>query len=142
MALNPTCDVDDFASWYATRRAGEPAPLPLNFDFNTPSQTQRIDVAQGDQIRYNPAKPLSRACQRQVASDTLGVIDISPLVWQGDLPGAVQGRAMIVRDLGPELNAQLIARYPQRVPMMLIRATKEGPPKLVPYEEGLKLLWR
>jgi hypothetical protein len=24
---------------------------------------------------------------------------------------------------------------------MLIRATKEGPPKLVPYETGARLLW-
>lgn len=142
MALNPTCDVDQFASWYATRRPGEPAPVPLNFDFNTPSPTQRIDVAQGDQIRYTPNKPLSRWCQRQVASDTLGVIDISPLVWQGDLPGAIRGRPMIVRDLGPDLNAQLIQRYPERAPMMLIRATKEGAPKLVAYETGMRLLWR
>src|SRR4029079_16973400 len=136
-----TCDVDQFAGWYATRHPGDSAIVPLNFDFNVPSPTQRIDVAQGDQIRYNPAKPLSRACQSQVASDTLGVIDISPLVWQSDLPGAIRGRAMIVRDLGPELNAQLIKRYPARVPMMLIRASKEGPPKLVPYETGVKLLW-
>jgi hypothetical protein len=48
---------------------------------------------------------------------------------------------MIVRDLGPALNAQLIARYPERVPMMLIRETKEGPPRLVPYETGIKTLW-
>lgn len=140
MALNPTCDVDQFATWYATR-GGESPPVPLNFDFSKPSPTQRIDVAQGDQIRYNPAKPLTRACQREVASDTLGVIDISPLVWQGDLPGAARGAAMIVRDLGPDLNAQLIERYPDRVPMMLIRATKEGAPRLVPYEEGMKKLW-
>ncbi|HET7614882.1 MAG TPA: hypothetical protein VFK26_13260, partial [Gemmatimonadaceae bacterium] len=109
MALNPTCDVDQFATWYATRGTAAP-PLPLNFDFSKPSPTQRIDVAQGEQIRYNPAKPLTRPCQREVAADTLGVIDISPLVWQGDLPGAAGGAAMIVRDLGPELNAQLIAR--------------------------------
>lgn len=142
MALNPTCDVDAFASWYATRSPGDSAPVHPNFDFSVPSPTQRIDVAQGDQIRYTPGKPLSQRCQRQVASDTLGVIDISPLVWQGDLPGAMRGKAMIVRDLGPELNAQLIARYPDRTPMMLMRATKEGPPKLVPYGEGVKLLWQ
>jgi hypothetical protein len=140
MALNPTCDVDQFATWYATRGTAAP-PLPLNFDFSKPSPTQRIDVAQGEQIRYNPAKPLTRGCQREVAADTLGVIDISPLVWQGDLPGAAGGAAMIVRDLGPELNAQLIARYQQRVPMMLIRATKEGAPRVVPYEQGMRLLW-
>jgi hypothetical protein len=141
MALNPTCDVDQFASWYATRSPGDSVPVPLNFDFDTPSPTQRIDVAQGDQIRYTTGKPLTRGCHREVASDTLGVIDISPLVWQGDLPGAERGAAMIVRDLGPDRNAQLIKRYPARVPMMLIREVKEGPPKLVPYDIGVKLLW-
>ncbi|HJQ53208.1 MAG TPA: hypothetical protein VJ825_05105 [Gemmatimonadaceae bacterium] len=141
MALNATCDVFDFANWYATRSGGDSPPVAVNFDFSKPTPTQRIDVAQGEQIRYNPAKPLTRPCQREVAADTLGVIDISPLVWQGDLPGAARGAAMIVRDLGPELNAQLIARYPERVPMMLIRTTKEGQPRLVPYEQGMKLLW-
>jgi hypothetical protein len=140
MALNPTCDVYYYANWYAARRASDPAP-PLNFDFNAPTPLQRIDVAQGDQIRIAPGKALSRPCQLQVASDTLGVIDISPLVWQGDVPGLSRGGAMIVRDLGPALNAQLIARYPERVPMMLIRETKEGPPRLVPYETGIKTLW-
>jgi hypothetical protein len=48
---------------------------------------------------------------------------------------------MIVRDLGPEANARLIARYPDRVPMMLFRQQKEGPPRLVPYDVGMKTLW-
>jgi hypothetical protein len=48
---------------------------------------------------------------------------------------------MIVRDMGPEENAALIARYPDRAPMMLLRQTKEGPPRLVPYAAGIRSLW-
>ncbi|MEP6549661.1 MAG: hypothetical protein ABJB95_00690 [Gemmatimonadales bacterium] len=142
LALNPTCEVQSFANWYATKPAGGGGDRPtLNFDFAGSNRTQKIEIARGDQIRYTQGTPLTRACLRQVASDTLGIIDIAPLVWQGDLPGLGGNGAMIVRDLGPEENSKLIARYPGRVPMMLLREEKEGPPKLVPYEAGIRLLW-
>ncbi len=144
LALNPTCEVHSFANWYATRPAGGGAGgdhPTLNFDFAGSNRTQKIEIARGDEIRYNQGTPLTRACLRQVASDTLGIIDIAPLVWQGDLPGLGGNGAMIVRDLGPEENSKLIARYPGRVPMMLLRQEKEGPPRLVPYDTGIRLLW-
>jgi hypothetical protein len=142
MALNSTCEVHDFAGWYAARPAERtPNAPPLNFDFSAANKTQKIDIAQGDQIRFYQGRPLSRTCQRQVASDTLGIIDISPLVWQSDLPALDGTGAMVVRDMGPEENAKLIARYPGRVPMMLFRAEREGQPTLAPYEIGIKTLW-
>jgi hypothetical protein len=146
MALNTTCDVYSFANWYATRPAGETSAHKtpaLDFDFAAPvsATMQRLDIARGDQIRYATGNSLPPACLRQVASDTLGIIDISPLVWQSDLVGLGRRGAMIVRDLGPDENAALIARYSDRVPMMLLRETKEGPPRLVPYAEGIKTLW-
>jgi hypothetical protein len=142
MALNATCDVHNFATWYATTPAERTgAPPPLNFEFGTPNKTQTIRVAQGDEIRYEEGRAFSRNCLREVASDSLGIIDIAPLLWQSDLPGLDGSHAMIVRDLGPESNARLIARYPGRVPMMLFRPEKEGPPSLEPYELGLKALW-
>jgi Dolichyl-phosphate-mannose-protein mannosyltransferase len=142
MALNPTCDVHTFANWYAASPGERSADTPpLKFDFSAPNKTQRIEIAQGDEIRYYQGTPLSPTCLRQVASDTLGIIDIAPLVWQGDLPGLNGTGAMIVRDMGPEENARLIARYPGRVPMVLFRREKEGAPQLVPYDAGIKSLW-
>ena len=142
LALNPTCDVHKFADWYAATGADRPVIPPfLNFDFEAPSKTQTIEVSRGDEIRYSANHPFSRACLRQVASDSLGIIDIAPLVWQSDLPGLDGRGAMIVRDMGPEENAALIAHYPGRVPMLLFRPEKEGPPKLVPYDLGIKSLW-
>ncbi|MFL5510177.1 MAG: ArnT family glycosyltransferase [Gemmatimonadaceae bacterium] len=142
MALNPTCDVQTFANWYAApanARAGS-AP-PLNFDFSSGSRPERMEIAKGDDIRLNQNQPLSQPCLAQVASDTLGIIDIAPLSWQYDLPGLARSGAMVVRDMGPADNAKLIARYPDRVPMMLLRRVKEGSPELLRYDDAVKLLW-
>ena len=84
---------------------------------------------------------MPRNCLREIASDTLGIVEMAPLVWQGDLPGGKDQGAMIVRDMGPEANARLISRYPDRVPAVFYRAVKEGPPKLVPYVIGMSALW-
>ena len=142
MALNATCDVHNFATWYATNPGERSAtPPPLNFEFGTPNKTQAIRIAQGDEIRYEDGRAFSRNCLREVASDSLGIIDVGPLLWQSDLPGLDGKGAMTVRDMGPEANSRLIARYPGRVPMMLFRPEKEGPPRLQPYEVGIKALW-
>jgi len=141
MALNPTCDAHTFARWYASPPDSRSEAPPLNFDFGAAVRPPKIEIAQGDEIRYVPNHPLPMDCQAQVASDTLGIIDISPLSWQGDLPGLNGKGAMIVRDLGPSENARLIARFPDRVPMMLLRRQKEGAPVLVPYADGVRLLW-
>src|SRR6185503_20306364 len=102
MALNPTCDVQTFANWYASPTPARDAFVPqLNFDFAGATRPQKMEIAQGDEIRYYPNRPLSPSCLAQVASDTLGIIDISPLAWQHDLPGLTGNGAMIVRDMGP-----------------------------------------
>jgi hypothetical protein len=142
MAQNPTCDVHNFAVWYASKPVGRAAaPTPLRFSPDLLNTTSQMEIAQGDEIRYRRGIPLSRTCLREVASDTLGIIDIAPLLWQGDMPGLRGTGAMIVRDMGPEANARLIARYPERVPMLYYRPEKEGVPKLAPYAVGIKTLW-
>ena len=142
MAQNPTCDVHNFATWYAANPVERTTRAPaIEFTFDAPNRTTRMEIAQGDEIRYTQGTPLSRACLREVASDTLGIIDIAPLVWQNDVPGLGGDGAMIVRDMGPEANARLIARYPDRVPMLLYRPVKEATPTLAPYAVGIKALW-
>ncbi|HEY1953477.1 MAG TPA: glycosyltransferase family 39 protein, partial [Gemmatimonadaceae bacterium] len=142
MALNPTCDAQRFADWYASAPSSRaPHAPPLNFDFEKPGAGRKMDIAEGDQIRYLAGVPLPGDCLRQVASDTLGIIDVSPMIWQGDLPGLPRNGSMIVRDMGPVRNAAMIARYPDRVPMMLFRDIREGAPRLVPYAAGIKVLW-
>jgi hypothetical protein len=142
MRYNPTCDVDSFARWYAedpaTRSRTRP---PIDLDFNPHQEIPKLQIANGDDIRARPGVPMTPACLRQVASDTLGIVEVASLLWQADLPGSSGPGAMVVRDMGPEANAPLIARYPERVPMVFYRPTKEGPPALVPYTAGMTALW-
>ncbi|MFL5573682.1 MAG: hypothetical protein ACJ78R_09275 [Gemmatimonadaceae bacterium] len=142
MRYNTTCDVDAFAQWYNQSPTERTTPMPpIDLSFEPHSEVPKFRIADGDDIRVRAGAPIPGKCLRSIASDTLGIVDISPLVWQGDLPGTKGRGPMIVRDMGPEANARLIARYPERVPMFFYRARKEGPPKLVPYAIGISALW-
>jgi len=139
---NTTCDVHNFALWYSANVAEHPRQHPrLDFSFVPHNPPPQVRIADGDDIRAYPGVPMSPACFRELASDTLGIIDIGPLVWQGDLPTVGGDGAMFVRDMGPEPNARLIQRYPDRVPTVLLRPRDGEPPKVVPYAEGMNLLW-
>jgi hypothetical protein len=142
LRYNTTCDVDRFARWYAQNPASRGSSRPsIDFDFRLHDELPKFRIADGDDIRIRPGAAMPRECLREVASDTLGIVDISPLVWQGDLPGENGAGPLIVRDMGPEANARLIARYPQRTPALFYRPVKEGAPKLVPYTAGMSALW-
>ena len=142
---NTTCEFQQFAHWYAAAKAGQVTPRP-DVDFN-PASLRRpamFLIADDDIIRANPGQPMPQDCMREIAADSAaGIIDISSFLWQTDLPGLTGDGTMIVRDMGPEANARLIAQYPERTPMFFYRSAGEGRgPKLVAYAEGLKRLWR
>lgn len=139
---NTTCDSHNYSLWYSSRAAdrAREAP-PLDFSFVPRNPPPQVRIAAGDDIRAKPGVPLSRECLREVASDTLGIVDVGPLLWQGDLPGLGGEGPMFVRDMGPEANARLIQKYPERVPAVLLRPRDDQPPKLFPYAEGMNLLW-
>jgi hypothetical protein len=142
LALNSTCDVQQFTDWYTAPPSARAADPPaLNFDFSSGERPARMEIVRGDEIRYFESRPFPRTCLPQVVSDTTGIIDTAPLMWQGDLPGLPGRGTMVVRDLGPARNAALIARYPDRTPMVLLRREKEGRVETVSYAEGMKLLW-
>ncbi|MEX2110969.1 MAG: glycosyltransferase family 39 protein [Gemmatimonadaceae bacterium] len=140
---NTTCEFHEFANWYAAAKAGHRVPRPdIGFDPASPRRPPQFMIGEDNQIRAEPGRPLSRDCVRQIASDSAGIIDISSFLWQTDLPGLPGDGTMIVRDMGPEANAKLIARYPDRTPLFFYRAESEGKgPQLVPYAEGLRRLW-
>ena len=138
---NTTCDSDRYARWYSTPAAERgPAP-PLDFSIVPRDPPPLMRIAEEDEIRVRPGVQLSPECLREVASDTLGIVDVGPLLWQGDLPGLETKGRMFVRDMGPEANARLISKYPERVPLMLLRLRDDQPPTLVPYEDGVRALW-
>jgi hypothetical protein len=92
-------------------------------------------------VRARPGEQLTQDCLAEAASDRAGTIPLMPLLWQGDLPGIPGGGAMFVRDLGPETNARLTARFPGRRVGVLYRRFDDGLPVLVPYSEGMQALW-
>jgi len=142
MRQNTTCDTHRYARWYATPAASRPSQAPpLDFSFIPRDPPPQVRIAAGDDIRHRPGVQMSRECLREVASDTLGIVDVGPLLWQGDLLGIGGAGPMFVRDMGPEANARLIQKYPDRVPLMLLRLRDDQPPTLVAYEEGVNLLW-
>jgi hypothetical protein len=142
MRYNPTCEAHFFSLWYELDPAARShAPPPMDFNFLPHREIPKIRIANGDDIRAEPRAPMAPACLRQVASDTLGILEVASLLWEAELPGAAGPDPIVVRDMGPDINAGLIARYPERVPLMFYRGTKEGPPVLAPYAAGMRALW-
>jgi hypothetical protein len=139
---NTTCDSHNYALWFSSSAADRPREAPpLDFSFVPHNPPPRIQIAAGDEIRARTGVPFSRECLREVASDTLGIVDVGPVLWQGDLPGIGRDGPMFIRDMGPEANARLMQRYPDRVPEMLLRPHENEPPKLMPYVDGMNLIW-
>jgi hypothetical protein len=142
MRYNPTCEAHFFSLWYELDPAiRSHAPPPMDFNFLPHREIPKIRIANGDDIRAEPRTPMAPACLRQVASDTLGILEVASLLWEAELPESRGAGPIVVRDMGPEINARLIARYPERVPLMFYRSTKEGPPMLAPYAVGMQALW-
>lgn len=138
LRLNPTCEVHRAAQLYpATALSATGLDLTARSDELRP----RIETARGNFIRVREGQVLSRECVREATADTLGIVDIAPLVWQGDLPGEPAKGPMVVRDMGPTTNAPLIAAHPDRMPLMFMRRSDDSAPILVPYGKAMSILW-
>ncbi len=92
-----------------------------------------------------PPEEGAETCRREEASDVRGVVGLSGFLWRGDLPGLPGAGVLWARDLGRELNARLIERHPNRIPLVLLPPGPGTAPggewPLVPYEEGMAALW-
>ena len=95
----------------------------------------------GSTVRIRRGEPFPPPCARQLAADRFGAVSLAPLVWQGDLPGVEEGLPLYVRDMGPERNRAVLELYPRRVALVFTPTVLDGPPRIVPYEEGMELLW-
>ena len=133
---NPTCDVQAYVD--ASRSGRMPPPL----DFSPrPGGLPSVELSPGNRIRVADATPLSGACAVEARADRLGVIDVSPLVWRGDLPENGGTGTLFVRDLGPADNAMMVERFPERRAYVLMMTGGNASPRLVPYGEAMKRIW-
>lgn len=140
---NPTCALHRFTDAYvALPRGSVPHPVPdLDFEPRASDLPPRIETVEGNYFRALPGEVLSGDCLHEARADLHGIIDVSPFIWQGDLPGLETRGAMYVRDMGPVMNARLIESMPNREPVAFIRREPDADPELVPYDEAMALLW-
>lgn len=140
---NSTCRVHRFAIAYSSRRGGDvDSTLPV-LDFN-PRWTgfpPSLEVSPGNRFRIDESEEMEDFCVREIYAGRNGIIDVSPLMWQGDLPGLPPSGALYVRDMGPELNSIILRRYPERTPLVYHLPAPDADPALVPYEEGMAAIW-
>lgn len=139
---NPTCDVQTLVdSEYRRDLAGAAeARASLDFEPRATGLPRTVAISTGNQIRIG-GEPPTEACIRQAGADRNGILDIAPLLWQGDLPGGAVNGARFVRDLGPERNAALIARTAGRTPYLLYTPRDGADPVLAPYAAAESVLW-
>jgi len=100
-----------------------------------------VEIAPGNLIVSPPGEAFAPECIREIQSDRFGVLELASLLWQGDPPGVHGSGPTFVRDLGPERNAELIRRFPERTPWLYAVRSADGNAQLMEYEEGVSLLW-
>jgi hypothetical protein len=138
---NSTCAVHEFAGAVGAGDSVRVKSMLARLD--TVPRASRlpraVEIAPGDPIRIQPNEVPTAECRVQMRSDERGILDLAPLLWRGDLPGAAARGALYVRDLGPTRNAELIARHPDRQPY--VYAQRGDAIVLYPYAEGMSALW-
>ena len=145
MRRNDACRVQAFLSAWSETGTREAAAASVGLDFRplpgNASGLEVVEISPGSTVRVDRTLLPSAECRRQAAADRLGVVELAPLLWQGDLPGIDGGAPLFVRDLGPQRNAELLARFPDRAAMILMPGSPGGPLVLVPYQEGMERVW-
>lgn len=136
---NPTCLVHQ---WAEALESGEPPAMTLDLDRRSFEFLPRAEVGPGVRIRVDPQAPFPDECRREVEADRFGGFDPSLLFWLADLPGIEKGAPLLVRDLGPERNEEILRRYPGRSAWMWGPVDEGGELRLVPYEEGMRVRWQ
>jgi hypothetical protein len=134
---NSTCRVHAFADTFAK---GGKAAMQIDFSRRADQLPQVAEITPGNRIRVVANEPFDSACATQINADQAGVIDVTPFVWQGDLPGLPARGPLFVRDMGPAANRRLITEHEGRRAMMLI--PNGDSIALVPYTIAERAIWR
>jgi len=144
---NTNCRLHHFALAREERRRNGnlDTPLPdvdLDQAAEAPPGLVHLSLVEGMSIRTREGEILDQECMRQVQADRFGAVALAPLLWQGDLPEDESGRAMFVRDLGPEKNDRVRGLFPNRPAFVFSPFRAGAPPEIRPYDEAMDILWR
>jgi hypothetical protein len=137
---NPTCEVAMLAG-EVRRDPGRADAQLATMDVKPRALPLASLIAPGSRARIDSGGTLTGACAREAYSDRFGVHDVAPLTWLGDLPGLPPRGALFVRDLGPERNRLAIAAFGERTPFVYAATEPGGMPELLPYADGMRMLW-
>lgn len=139
---NDACALYEYA---AARDGGadryELPPIDLEQSSRLPAALVSVRTPGDAVVLQKPGTVWPEECGRQVLADRFGSVALAPLLWQGDLPGLESGRPLYVRDFGPAGNAAPLADFPGRSALVFTFGPDGGPPRLLPYEDGMRLLW-
>lgn len=140
---NPTCAVDRFAKSYVQASPAERRALVATMDFAPRSGDPliRVESSPGSIIRVQRGEKLTEPCLKEFFADRLGIVDVSPFLWQRDLPGLEAKGAMLVRDLGPTANEVVMRAFPDRRPFFLYRSAPSTPATVMDYQTGMASVW-
>jgi hypothetical protein len=147
LRYNSSCEVQEFLDAREARRAGAPGPAPtgepagLRFQPRPGVGIVEVRLDRSVTVRTYVGEEPTPACLRQMNADRRGAVEFPELLWQGDLPGLGRTGALFARDLGPALNARLQALHPERRPLVYLRPEPHLAPVLLPYAEGMAVLW-
>jgi len=136
---NALCSVDAYARWRSSGSTETPPPLDFTPAPGTPLGLERRALSQGDVILILPGRTFGGRCVREARSDREGTIELEPLLWQA--PPLEDAPLVIARDLGPEDDAAVRARWPGRRAWLYTAGTDDEGPRLTPYEEGMQRIW-
>ena len=103
------------------------------------STLRSVEVAPGVFARIDPQVLPDAECRREAAADRRGTVELEPLLWQTPIEGLEVDGPLLFRDLGPEVNARVMARHPERTAWML-RSPGEG--GTLPYADAEREMWR
>jgi hypothetical protein len=136
MRQNPTCTVHRFADSFAN---GEKSSIQLDFKPRATNLPAIAEITPGNRIRVIANHPIEAVCADEIRADLAGIIDVTPFIWQGDLPGKHPAGALFVRDLGPEENRKLMAAHHTRRAMMMLPDGDSV--RVVPYSIAERAFW-
>lgn len=140
MRQNPTCDVHSYASAVSESDSARARAILATLD-TLPRAEAALPYDNGIRIRDRGAV-LTPDCEREVSSDSRGVADITPLLWQADLHGDSSAKGiLIVRDLGPERNAAMLEAQSYRMPFVYLIGEDIADVRVMSYGDGMELLW-
>jgi hypothetical protein len=107
----------------------------------TPEGIERQTGPGGMTLRVRQGDPFPAECLAELRADRFCSVALAPLLWQGALPGIESAMPLFVRDLGPQKNERLKSYFPDRTPYLFVPKSEGADPEIVPYEEGMRVLW-